>query len=49
MSGALDFGYAVVIGITQAAWKGPHADSVLVMVWVDLATCYSAVQPSDKN
>ena len=42
MSGALEVGYAVVIGITQA-------DSVLVVMSVDLVTCHSAVQPSNEN
>ena len=36
--------HAVVIGITQAGWKGPRADSMLVMVWVDLVECRPAVQ-----
>ena len=40
---------AVVIGIMQAAWKSPHVDLALVVVWVDLVTCHSAVQSSDKN
>ena len=40
---------AVVIGIMQAVLKDTHADSALVVMWVDLVTCHSAMQSSDGN